>query len=149
MRRISFYVLVLLNPPKNKDFQQKKLKDFPPKKLKTQAKSRKNSSSNSQKTQKPATPVELNCRKSVQKISLPIWSSFSQMRDIVTLNVIEFENCKKKFLVSRNLYLWLRVRAEATTLHLRASRADCATYQRMFCVAHLRLVILLPLVRLT
>ena len=23
MRRISFYVLVLLNPPKNKDFQQK------------------------------------------------------------------------------------------------------------------------------
>ena len=37
------------------------------KKLKTQAKSWKNSSQNSKKTQKPATPVELNWRKIVQK----------------------------------------------------------------------------------
>ena len=53
------------------------------KKLKTQAKSWKNSSQNSKKTQKPATPVELNWRKIVQKkkaciIALPaFWHIFS------------------------------------------------------------------------
>ena len=50
------------------------------KKLKTQSKSWKNSSLNSKKTQKTATPVELNWRKIVQKKSLPYYFKISAHR---------------------------------------------------------------------
>ena len=69
LRKISFNVLlVLLNPQKTQGFSAKKLKDFRP--INSIKISKKNSSSNLKKTQKPPTPVKLNCRKSAQKISL-------------------------------------------------------------------------------
>jgi len=58
------------------------------KKLKTQAKSWKNSSQNSKKTQKPATPVELNWRKIVQKKSLI---------NVMIVQILANQFCQKLF----------------------------------------------------